>query len=99
MPPTGSAGALQPANTSGGAAQNPPGTGEDLMSIYEKLVTEMENYLQGLALSHSPASPQLVHIYNRTTTLHESLILFAVILLFLVECVLNFAFTFCRPKE
>jgi hypothetical protein len=53
--PTGS-GTLPPIS----AAQNPPGTGEDLLSIYEKLVTEMESYLQGLALSHSPASPQLV---------------------------------------
>lgn len=57
MPTT--SGAIPPV-VAAGAPQNPPGSGEDLLSIYEKLVTEMDSYLQGLALSHSPASPQLV---------------------------------------
>jgi CCR4-NOT transcription complex subunit 1 len=48
------------ANTNNPGAPNPPGSGDDLLSIYDKLVTEMDSYLQGLAVSHSPASPQLV---------------------------------------
>jgi len=48
------------ANNANSVAQSTPGSGEDLLSIYDKLVSEMDTYLQGLALSHSPASPQLV---------------------------------------
>ncbi len=59
QPPSGN-GPPNPSVPGGGVPSNQAGTGEDLQSIYEKLVTEMENYLQGLALSHSPASPQLV---------------------------------------
>ena len=37
-----------------------PGNDSDHVAIYDKLAAEMENYLQGLAMSSSPASPQLV---------------------------------------
>lgn len=41
-------------------AQNQAAAADDLVSIYEKLIAELDIHLQGLALSHSPASHQLV---------------------------------------
>lgn len=37
-----------------------PGSNEELLSIYDKVMSEMDSYLQGLVMSHSPASSHLV---------------------------------------
>lgn len=37
-----------------------PASGEELLSVYDKLISEMDNYMQGLVHAHSPASVSLV---------------------------------------